>query len=153
MIINLDVNNLETAKSLLNVQIPSYRVEAEIIGFDGIPQLRDTAEKLMQSNEKFIGYIMNDNLVASISYTEDHNKVNICRLVVHPDYFRKGIAKALVEHVINSIAINKRIVVTTGAKNSPAKNLYFQLGFHEVENIEVAPNIYITLMERNRIES
>ncbi|MGA5690657.1 GNAT family N-acetyltransferase [Cytobacillus pseudoceanisediminis] len=149
MIINLDLSNKETAKKLLDIQIPSYLVEADIIGFDGIPQLQDTEEKLMQSNEKFLGYVLNDRLVASISFIEDQSKVDICRLVVHPNYFRKGIARTLVEYIINSIAINKPIIVTTGAKNTPAKNLYFQLGFQEVKNIEVAPNFYITLMEHN----
>jgi hypothetical protein len=39
--------------------------------------------------------------------------------------------------------------VSTGAKNIPAKNLYKLFGFQEINDIEVAPTIFITLFEKD----
>jgi ribosomal protein S18 acetylase RimI-like enzyme len=147
MIKKLNVTHREMAEKMINVQFPSYKVEAEIIGFYGIPQLNDTVESLMESTEIFIGYFWNEELAAFISYTEDQNELDICRLVVHPKHFRKGIAKKLVEHVLKNKPNDKRAIVSTGAKNVPAKKLYASFGFKEVKDQEAAPEIFLTKME------
>jgi hypothetical protein len=42
MIKMLITKDRTVAQKILEVQIPSYRVEAELIGFQGIPPLHDT---------------------------------------------------------------------------------------------------------------
>ena len=74
--------------------------------------------------------------------------MEICRLVVHPNHFRKGIARSLVGYVIENVAKGKKTTVSTGAKNIPAKKLYSMFGFIAVQDIEVAPNVFITLLEK-----
>lgn len=149
MIIKLDATKEEVAKNILTIQIPAYTVEAEIINFYGIPQLKDTAEDIMKCEETFIGYTMEGELGGVISYTDNENHIDICRLVVDPKHFRKGIAKKLVDHVIKNIAINHaKIVVSTGAMNVPAKSLYRSFGFHEIKEIEVSPGSFISMMEK-----
>ncbi|MDF0725480.1 hypothetical protein PY093_01985 [Cytobacillus sp. S13-E01] len=49
----IDITNPIFAKEVLNVQIPAYKVEAEIIDYYDIPPLRDTVETLQQSQETF----------------------------------------------------------------------------------------------------
>ena len=44
-----------TARSIVNVQRPAYEREAEIIQFQGIPQLNETVFDVMDSRETFIG--------------------------------------------------------------------------------------------------
>ncbi|ALC83603.1 MULTISPECIES: GNAT family N-acetyltransferase [Bacillus] len=147
MIKKLNATDKETAKKMIDVQLPSYKAEAELIGFYGIPQLNDTVESIMENDEIFIGYFFDEELAAFISYTEEQNEFDICRLVVHPNHFRKGIAKKLLEHVLKNRTNGKKVIVSTGAKNVPAKNLYAFFGFEEVKNIEVAPGIFLTFME------
>ena len=53
MIKKIDITNPIFAKEVLNVQIPAYKVEAEIIDYYDIPPLRDTVETLQQSQETF----------------------------------------------------------------------------------------------------
>ncbi|AKF95011.1 N-acetyltransferase [Brevibacillus halotolerans] len=148
MITNLHVSDEEIAKKILNVQIPAYKIEAEIIHFYGIPQLKDTVETIRTCNENFLGYMLDEELAGVISYTVDQNHMEICRLVVHPNHFRKGIARSLVGYVIENVAKGKKTTVSTGAKNIPAKKLYSMFGFIEVQDIEVAPNVFITLLEK-----
>jgi ribosomal protein S18 acetylase RimI-like enzyme len=148
MITKLNITNKKTAKNILHVQIPAYKVEAEIMSFYGIPQLKDTVETIMNCRETFLGYYAEGELAACLSYTETQNDIHICRLVVHPDHFRKGIAKKLVQHIID-LANNKKIFLSTGSKNVPAKNLYKLFGFVEIKDVEVAPTIFITLFEKD----
>lgn len=149
MLMKLDVANYDIAKRMIDIQIPAYKVEAELIGFDGIPQLQDTVEKMMQCREQFVGYMLDGELVAFISYEETDQEVEICRLVVHPYHFRKKIATILVEHVVKTISQARPIRVSTGALNFPAKGLYQMFGFRQVRDIEVAPGVFITELRRN----
>lgn len=149
MLMKLDVANYDIAKRMIDIQIPAYKVEAELIGFDGIPQLQDTVEKMMQCREQFVGYMLDGELVAFISYEETDQEVEICRLVVHPYHFRKKIATILVEHVVKTISQARPIRVSTGALNFPAKGLYQMFGFRQVRDIEVAPGVFITELRRS----
>lgn len=152
MIIKLDATKEEVARNILSIQIPAYKVEAEIIGFHEIPQLLDTVETIMNCGETFIGYILEGELAGVVSYIDNENDVDICRLVVDPKHFRKGIAKKLVGHVTRNIAENHaKIIVSTGAMNLPAKSLYRSFGFREINKIEVSPGIFLSLMERKQL--
>lgn len=145
------INHLDrhTAKQILDVQFPAYKIEAQIIGFDGIPQLKDTVETIETSSEIFIGYTKEERLIAFLSYSKEENEYQICRLVVHPDYFKQGIARKLLRYFINEIVSPlQKVIVSTGADNVPAINLYKSEGFVFLKDIEVAPNFYISLFER-----
>ncbi|RFU62005.1 GNAT family N-acetyltransferase [Peribacillus glennii] len=148
MIVKLNPDDQEEAEKILKVQIPAYEVEAELINFHGIPQLKDTVQTIKNSKETFLGYILQGELAGFIAYTLDCAEIDICRLVVHPSHFRKGIARKLAGHVISQAANNhQKLLVSTGSKNLPAKSLYHSLGFMEVKELEVSPGIYISLME------
>ena len=53
-------------------------------------------------------------------------------MVVAPEYFRKGIARKLVQFIFNMYA-SSIFTVETGLKNYPAVNLYLALGFKQKE--------------------
>lgn len=148
MIKQLDHRDEQTADDIIGVQMPAYRVEAALIGFDGIPALQDTAEVLMASNEEFVGYTEAGRLVGVISYETGEEEIDICRLVVHPDRFRRGIATKLLEYVLEHAAEGKRAVVSTGRNNAPAIALYKRYGFIESGAIEVAPGFFIANLVR-----
>ncbi|MBA4494536.1 GNAT family N-acetyltransferase [Paenactinomyces guangxiensis] len=148
MIQLLDVKDRTVAQKVLKVQKLSYQVEADLIGFQGIPPLHDTLESLMQCNETFLGYFFTDQLAGFISYVKDGKTLDIHRLAVSPAFFRKGVASALITCLLKQEQDMKKAVVSTGAKNTPAKNLYRRFGFSEVGEVEVAPGVSLTLFER-----
>ncbi|MFD0589011.1 GNAT family N-acetyltransferase [Paenibacillus sp. GCM10027627] len=148
MITLLNHKDLDIAKRMWEVQIPAYRVEAEMIGFADIPPLRDTPETISASGETFIGFMESGALAGFISYELEEGTVDICRMVVHPNYFRRGIAKRLLAYVLDYAAGDRAVSVSTGARNEPAKALYRGFGFVEKEQIEVAPGVSITVFRR-----
>ncbi|MFF2886420.1 GNAT family N-acetyltransferase [Paenibacillus sp. NPDC057967] len=139
--------NREVAKQLLAVQLPAYRIEADLIGFWDIPPLRDTAETIMDSSEIFIGYRIDGVLAGFISYEDEGDALDICRMVVHPDYFRRGIAKSLLAYVLEGEGKHKRVKVSTGAKNEPAIALYRSFGFFDAGAMEITPEVKLALFE------
>ena len=58
--------------------------------------------------------------------------VDIHRLVVHPDRFRRGIAGALLDALEAHQPDAERWIVATGAANEPARRLYERHGFAPV---------------------
>ena len=50
-------------------------------------------------------------------------------------------------HLENIQGTAGKIVVSTGAKNYPAKKLYLGLGFRETAQVEVAPTLYVSFFE------
>ena len=139
---------MKQAEELLEVQRTAYLVEAELIGSFAIPALREGLETLQKSGETFYGYWIDEKLAGAIAYKREGKVLDIYRLVVHPNYFRRGIGKALVSFVEGVEEGIERIIVSTGSKNLPAKKLYEGLGFREIGEKEVIPGLWITLFEK-----
>ena len=148
MIRHLDLSDERQVLEILDLQRASYPVEARLIGSFDIPPLKDTADTLRRCGETFYGFFEKGRLVAAISCKREDDILDIHRLMVHPDHFRKGIARALVEHVAKKAGTAGRIVVSTGTKNIPARRLYRSLGFEETGQAEVQPGLGVTSFEK-----
>ena len=146
-------NDEKVAESILSIQLPAYKVEADLIGFDGIPQLLDTVENIKSSKEQFLGKLDGSKLVGFLSYEGTEELIDICRLVVDPNHFRKGIASELLSYLLNVYAYEKKIIVSTGAKNTPAITLYERHNFTKLVDVEIEPDFFITQLtyERKKI--
>ncbi|NRD78500.1 hypothetical protein HPT25_14130 [Bacillus sp. BRMEA1] len=80
MIKRIDITNPKLAMEVLNVQIPSYKVEAALIDSDEIPPLKDTVDTLQQCGENFFGYYINEKLSGVISIKIENGVMDIHRL-------------------------------------------------------------------------
>ena len=150
MIDHLNIKDPQIAQSVLAIQIPAYQIEADLIGFQGIPALADTAETLQNSRETFIGFYEGTDLLGVLSYEETEDAVDICRLVVAPASFRKGVGRQLVEFTLDKYKQTKDITVSTGEQNAPALNLYKKLGFTEQRSFDPAPGVTIVSLLRTQ---
>ncbi|AIY06511.1 alanine acetyltransferase [Planococcus sp. PAMC 21323] len=142
MISKLNHQDEQIAKKIYQIQQAAYRIEAELMGFNDIPQLHETVQELQKSKELFIGYSQ-EQLQGVISYQVEEETVDIHRLVVDPIYFRQGIGKKLVSYLLKKYR-GYKFTVSTGTANKPAIGLYKMFGFQESNLIQVAPNIYCT---------
>jgi ribosomal protein S18 acetylase RimI-like enzyme len=75
--------------------------------------------------------------------------MDIHRIFVRQKYFRKGIAKMLLDFVQTNETGFETIIVTTGSNNVPAINFYQKNGFSKVKEIKVAERLSITLFKKS----
>lgn len=148
MIKKIDITNPGISKEVLNIQIPSYKIEAEIIDFYDIPPLKDTVHSLQQCGENFFGYYLNDELCGVISIKTGEGIIDIHRLMVRPDHFRIGIAKKLLKFVEGNKDKSATIIVSTGTKNTPAIDFYLKMGFSKMEEKSVSEGLSLTSFKK-----
>jgi ribosomal protein S18 acetylase RimI-like enzyme len=148
LIKKIDITNLKLAEEVLNIQIPSYKVEAEIIDFYDIPPLKDTVYTLKQCGETFFGYYLKEELCGVISIKVENGIIDIHRLMVHPKHFKKGIAESLLDFIENDNEGLETIIVSTGSKNTPAVTFYLKNGFSKTEEISITERLSITSFKK-----
>lgn len=148
MIKKIDITDPKIAEEVLSVQLPSYQVEAELIGFHDIPPLKDTVSTLQRCGENFYGCYVDGELGGVISIKVEEELIDIHRLMVHPKHFRKGIAKRLLEFIGSDGEGEGKLIVSTGSKNAPAIYLYEKSGFVKTGEVKVMEGLSITSFEK-----
>ena len=147
---HLDITDLAMATAVLALQRQAYRVEAEWLGRDDIPPLNEDTHDLQACGETFFGTVADGTLVGVISYKLVADTLDLHRLMVHPEHFRRGIARALVGFVEARESQARRAIVSTGSGNLPARRFYRRLGFQQTGEREPAPGLWIVTLEKAR---
>ncbi|WP_282939835.1 GNAT family N-acetyltransferase [Paenibacillus sp. RC67] len=146
MIQPIDIEDNQQVLELLMLQQLSYRVEAERIGFDEIPPLFDSPKTIRESGEQFFGYYdEQQQLAGAVAVKQSSKELIICRLMVHPSFFRRGIATQLLHYTEQFAMPGMMIKVSTGTKNDPAVLLYTKHGYEAGQVLEIAPNVTLTV--------
>jgi len=146
----LDMRNVEILEKIVALQRASYKIEADLIGFDNIPPLHDTVESISETEETFCGAYVDESLAGIVSYIVDGGIFDIYRMAVDPKHFRKGIGNRLLNYVFNigKDEFVEKYVVSTGMKNEPAKQLYLKNGFELLGDKPVAGGLMVTTFEK-----
>ncbi|ADB29890.1 GCN5-related N-acetyltransferase [Kribbella flavida DSM 17836] len=151
MILRIRPADPALAERLLEIQHRAYAVEAELIGFDGIPPLQEDLAALTASTEHWLGCFAGDELVGAVAYElPDDETVEISRLVVDPAYARQGHGRALLD-ALDDLEPRATSLVSTGTANTPAATLYLGRGYQETGRTEVAPGVWLTHFRRLRV--
>lgn len=147
MIKEIDMSNRNNAVAVLAIQLTAYEVEAELISSYDIPPLKDTVETLQHARETFIGYYLDDIVCGVISFQIQDGEIDIHRLFVAPDYFRRGITQQLLDYILRQFE-GQPIKVATGSRNTPAIRFYLKNGFHMIKEVKVDKTLSLTYFER-----
>ncbi|MGW0365952.1 GNAT family N-acetyltransferase [Streptomyces sp. NPDC002990] len=143
----LDLTDDATASAVHRIGRSAYAVEAELIGFDGIPALRESLARMRARPLSWLGAVAEDGEIAGFLAWEEAEEeaadgvVSIDRLCVDPSWFRRGIASLLVRHALTECFPGRTVEVTTGAANAPAVSLYERLGFLRGADFSPAPGL------------
>ena len=131
MIEKLNHKDRHTAKKIRELWQVSYVVEARLLGAVDFPPLKRIVDSFVESDNVFYGYFSDGTLSAVTEIDAGIASTHIQSLVVHPDYFRQGIGKALMDYVFETYD-SPVFTVETGLANDPATQLYRKLGFQEI---------------------
>ena len=148
MIKKIDIRNPKLSEEVLSVQIPSYKVEAQLIDFYDIPPLMDSVSALQRCVETFYGCYLDGELSGVISIKAEEGLIDIHRLMVHPQHFRKGIAKRLLDFIESVGEGDVTIIVSTGSRNGPAISFYEKNGFIKTGETKVMEGFSITSFKK-----
>jgi SAM-dependent methyltransferase/ribosomal protein S18 acetylase RimI-like enzyme len=140
----LDLSEPGVAEQLYELQRDAYRVEAELIEYDGIPPLHESLAELRIRQLDWRGIRIDGRIVAAIAVTGEARRCDIDRLVVDPRWHRRGLGRRLVE----SVLMHDIVTVSTGTANAPALALYESLGFRRINVREIAPGVTVTSLDR-----
>jgi len=130
MITKIDNSNEAVANDIFTIFQNSYKVEAQLIGTLDFPPLFRSINNIENSTTQFYGFSENECLAAVIEIAMEGRQLHINSLTVDPSYFRKGIAKKLINYVLENMNYTEGIV-ETAVVNIPAINLYKKHGFVE----------------------
>ncbi|MGO4462039.1 GNAT family N-acetyltransferase [Streptomyces sp. M-16] len=148
----LDLTDDATAGAVHRIGRAAYAVEAELIGFDGIPALGESLAELRARPLRWLGAVSGDGTVAGFLAWEaaPEGVVALDRLCVDPAWFRRGIASLLLRHALAEPFAGRTVEVTTGADNTPAVTLYERLGF--VRGADFSPVPGLTMASFTRVD-
>jgi len=132
MIVNLDHTSIEVSKKIHSIFQVSYAVEAELLQAIDFPPLKRSLDNFLNSNSNFYGIEVGKELAGVIEVKTEGEATHIQSLVVHPKFFRQGIAQNLIIFVFNNYDSNV-FTVETGVDNAPAITLYKKFQFKEVK--------------------
>ncbi|MCX5379393.1 GNAT family N-acetyltransferase [Streptomyces sp. NBC_00091] len=138
----LDLTDDATAAAVHRVGRAAYAVEAQLIGFDGIPALGESLERMRARRLRWLGAVAEGGAVAGfLAWEETEDGVSIDRLCVDPARFRRGIGSLLVRHALTELFPDRPVGVTTGADNTPAVTLYERHGFTRGADFSPVPGL------------
>ena len=140
----IDLSDTSVASQVLVLQQAAYRVEADLIGFDGIPPLHESIEALIAAPLVWMGIESGGQIVAAIGITKETDSIDIDRLMVNPAVSRQGYGRAL----LSVLDPGATITVSTGTRNRPARRLYEAAGFVTVGESSPVAGLQITHLRR-----
>ncbi|WP_436499319.1 GNAT family N-acetyltransferase [Actinokineospora sp. HUAS TT18] len=142
----LDLSDDATAAAVHRVGLRAYRVESELIGHD-IPALHESVAEVRAKPLRWLGCRADGVPVAFVAWT-DTDGVDIDRLCVDPDWFRRGLGSALVTELL--ARTEGDVTVSTGADNLPAITLYERAGFARTGTVEPVPGLLVATFALKR---
>ncbi|MFI6298222.1 GNAT family N-acetyltransferase [Nonomuraea sp. NPDC050790] len=143
----MHITSITPDQRLLDLQHAAYAIEAEIIGDDRIPPLHEDLAGLQGAALIWLGAFDDEGtLTGAVAWEETAGLLDINRLIVDPGVLRQGIGRTLVKEVL-ARAGGRKVIVSTGRDNTPARTLYERLGFGNTGDTEVIPGLWITSYE------
>jgi len=140
-------------QEILILQKTAYKKEADRYNDQSIPPLIQTMEEIEKDYEDtlFLKLSINENIVGSIKGKVENDTCSIGRLMVHPDYQKKGygkeLIKALEDEILESTSLN-RFELFTGEISFDNIALYESQGYRIFKTVPFDEEINIVYMEK-----
>lgn len=144
---------VEDADTILALQRFAYQSEAAIYDDFTIPPLTETLADLKArfGDRRFLKAIEDGQIVGSVRAFQDGVTCHVERLIVHPDYRRRGIGTALLNEIETVFPNARRCELFTGHKSAGNIRLYQRLGYREFRREQVNEKVTLVYMEKAKV--
>lgn len=135
---------------ILQLQYLAYQSEAALFGTKDIPPLTQTIEDVIDEYNAGIvlKMVSEDNkIIGSIRAKEEGNTVYINKLMVHPDYRRRGYGTRLLTEIENHYP-GKRYELFTSTRSSDNIRLYQTNGYQIFSQKALTEELIFVYMEK-----
>jgi len=150
----IDIATENDSKSILELQKVSFHQRGLDYNNMNLKPLVETHEDFFRTfvNYKYLKAIINDIIIGSVRANESNGTCYISRLIVHPNYQRKGIgSKLLLEIEKHFRKTVKRFELFTGESNRKSISIYKNLGY-TVNRRSDDYEVPIVFLEKNNID-
>lgn len=134
---------------ILDLQYQAYRSEAALLNNSDIPPLKQTLADLQAEfvNQSFLKAVDDGAIVGSVRYFAEDDTVYIGKLIVKPDFQRRGIGTKLLLEV-EKLCPGKRYELFTSNKSLKNISLYERLGYKIFAEKLVAKDLTFVYLEK-----
>lgn len=137
-------------QEILDLQYIAYQSEADLFGTQDIPPLKQTIEELIEEyNNGVILKIENGNsIIGSVRVRCESGTVHIGKLMVHPQYRKKGLGRSLLREV-EALYPGCRYELFTSTLSVDNIILYESIGYTEFMRKNVNDMLTFVYLEKH----
>lgn len=144
--------NERDAAEILDLQKLAYQTEAMLYQDWSIPPLLQTLDELRAEfvTMTFLKAVADGSIVGSVRAHLNASTCQIGRLIVHPDYRRRGIGTRLMCEIESAFPTAAVFELFTGHQSRDNMRLYLRLGYREVRRQWLSPRVTLVYLEKRR---
>ena len=144
----------ENVPEILALQKVAYQSEAELYGDQSLPALQQSLEAIQLDFERmaFVKAVVNGKIIGSIRGHATDRTAHISRMVVHPYFRGRGLARRLVHEAEEAFPQVNRFEAFTGHKSKRNIDTLTKLGYRPFKTEPFTPAITWVYLEKNRNE-
>ena len=137
-------------KEILELQYLAYQSEAALFCGKKIPPLTETPEEIEAEYEQGIILKMVDSdgrIIGSVRASEEEGTIYVGKLMVHPDYQKKGYGTRLLLS-IEKYFPEKRFELFTSTRSLANIRMYERMGYNSFDTKDVDDELTFVYMEK-----
>jgi len=140
----------DDARGILALQHLAYQTEAAIYDDNTLPPLQETLTDLHArfGDRRFLKAVDGDRIVGSVRGFQEADTCFVERLIVHPEYRRRGLGTALLNEIEAAFPTARRFELFTGTKSESNIRLYERLGYRAFRRQQVNEKVALVFMEK-----